>query len=212
MPVLFAEMRARAALRQVARVNALIDTVLSLPRESNYSPGGFMLMAYEELRAHDEVDAATVMLNRAITWFQTRPLTGLDSLQLIAHLGGAFYYAGRWDEAEKLFSNAVHDQKYYSTLALGFLGAIAARRGDRAAANQVLATLEGLTFVDEWLAFEAKFGRARIKALLGESEEALRLLIDAIGDQGRDLHTEFDFESLADNPEFIKFTTPKGVG
>jgi DNA-binding SARP family transcriptional activator/TolB-like protein len=210
MGILVSEVRARAALGQIRKVSALIDSARSLPGEAFYSPGWMMLVAAEEFRAHGEPDAATEILKRAIAWMRVRPAAEADSWMHVYNLAHSLYRAERWDEAEPMFRKLAEKRHYYGAYALGYLGAIAARRGDRVLAEQILAALEGLTFADEWLAYEAKFARAKIKALLGDAEGALRLLREAKGDQGGDLHTEFDFESLANDPDFRAFTKPKG--
>ncbi len=61
----------------------------------------------------------------------------------------------------------------------------------------------------------ATLERARIAALLGDREEAMTLLQQAIDKAanygfGVWLHRDMDFESLRDYPPFQEFTRPKG--
>jgi hypothetical protein len=56
------------------------------------------------------------------------------------------------------------------------------------------------------------FGQARIMAVLGNPQESLRLLREALGGQGQDLHTEADFAAMASDPAFRLFVKPRADG
>jgi hypothetical protein len=75
---------------------------------------------------------------------------------------------------------------------------------------RILKALERLTQSTERPVGEVFYSQARIRALLGDREGAVRSLHDWIGGQGFDLHTEIDFESLADYAPFREFIRPKG--
>jgi hypothetical protein len=92
----------------------------------------------------------------------------------------------------------------------GFLGVLAARRGDTEEALRGGEGLEGLAPRD--------FGRdsywqACIASLLGERERAMVLLREAYA-RGRpfsvNLHTDMDLEPLHDYPPFQDLLRPKG--
>ena len=205
---IYLEVRTRAALGQLPRVRALIDSALSYPREPRYTPGNLMMIAATEFRAHDWPAAEKELLTRAIDWYRANPTAERDSS--IYSLAAALYQAGRWDEAEPLFRKMLVKDSVGAPWYLGSLGAIAAHRGDRAAAQQYADSLVTVRFPNQLRAYDGKYERARIKAVLGDTDGALQLLREAAGPQGMDLHAEFDFESLADNPAFKEFTRPKG--
>ena len=106
----------------------------------------------------------------------------------------------------------------------GYLGALAARRSERAEALRISAWLEQLA--QPYLFGINTLWQARIRALLGEPERATVLLRTAIG-QGAALygtsqsiwisrtdlawlHRDVDFESLRDLPLFQDILRPKG--
>jgi tetratricopeptide (TPR) repeat protein len=206
---LYLEVRTRAALGQLRRVRVLLDSALSYPRERNYTPGNLMMIAAVEFRAHGRPAAQKELLRRAIDWYRDNPTAQSDSS--ISYIATALYQAGRWDEAEPLFRKMLVKDSAGAVFYLGALGAIAAQRGDRMMAAQRYAdSLDAVRFPNELRAYEGKYERARIKALLGDAQGALQLLREAAGPQGMDLHAEFDFESLLDIPAFKEFTRPKG--
>ena len=93
----------------------------------------------------------------------------------------------------------------------GWLGLIAVRRGDRAAADSISASLAERT--GPITPGGVPYTRARIAAALGERERAVALLQDAFA-QGWEYsvwdHRSIDFESLRDYPPFQKLLRPKG--
>jgi hypothetical protein len=204
------ELRARVALRQTSAVTALLDTALSYPRTENESPGRLMLLASEEFRAHGALEASTVVLDRAITWYRSRPADEVTLETDLFPLAEALYVAGGWDEADSLFRRIAAEEPRHWSEVQGFLGASAVRRGDHAGAQRILATLDHLRRSGERPVSEVFYAEARIKTLLGDREGAVSLLRDWIGGQGFDLHTAIDFESLRDYPPFREFVRPKG--
>lgn len=204
------EARARAALGDVAGVLALADTVLTFPRDGRDTPGTMMLQAAEELRAHGHQAASAVLLDRAIRWFRDRPASEGTSMELRRQFARATYDAGRWTDAEALFRQLVVSDRDGATDHRAMLGAIAAHRGDTVEARRVVETLRELTRSIHRPREDAMFGQARILAVLGDSRESVRLLREALGGQGQDLHTEADFEILSADPAFRLFVRPKG--
>jgi DNA-binding SARP family transcriptional activator/TolB-like protein len=211
LDALWHEVRARAALGQVRRVEMLFDSALSAPTQAGYNPGNVMLMAAEELRAHGEPRASEEALHRAIDWYRTRPPeTSLEHDYDLAHLGGALYLAGEYDEAEVLLRQVAASVPKLKAEMWGRIGAMAVRRGDRAAAVRILRELARFSIPAEGDAYEVGMARARIHALLGDDTIALELLRNAVGAQGIDLHTDIDFQSMARLPAYREFVRPKG--
>jgi hypothetical protein len=93
---------------------------------------------------------------------------------------------------------------------LGYLGAIAARQGNREPALRVDQTLAGLK--RPYLFGRHTVWRARIQALLGERDVAVGLLRDVIAQgypHAHELHSDLAFESLRDYPPFRELVRPK---
>jgi hypothetical protein len=93
---------------------------------------------------------------------------------------------------------------------LGFAGALAARRGDAAAAREADGALAALR--RPYLAGRHTYWRARIAALLGERERAVALLREALreGQMYPALHGNADLVPLRDVPAFRELMRPKG--
>jgi tetratricopeptide (TPR) repeat protein len=198
-----------AALGRVAEVNALIDSALSAPRDPYYTPGTVMHVAAEELRAHGHPAEAMKLLFREIDWYRSTPVVEADSLMHSSNLAYALYLAGRLSEAQPIFLQLAEQPTTQRVFLYGSLGSIAARTGDRVTAQRYLDVLSHLPVADG-AGYEAVLARARISALLGDADSALHLLREAVGGQGMDLHTEFDFEQMLNQPAFREFTRPKG--
>ena len=204
------EARARAALGDVAGAMALADTALSFPRGGRDTPGTMMLQTAEELRAHGHPAASAQLFDRAIAWFRAMPAAEASLLSTRWQFAKATYDAGRWAEADSLFRRLATDDQDGTAVHEGMLGAIAAHRGDVAEATRVVAVLEQRRLSVNRPREDAMFAQARIMAVLGNPQEALRLLREALGGQGQDLHTEADFAAMASDPAFRLFVKPKG--
>jgi hypothetical protein len=92
----------------------------------------------------------------------------------------------------------------------GFVGVLAARRGDRAAAlaaDRALATPHR-----PYLHGRHTYWRARIAALLGDHERAVALLRESLreGQMYPALHGAIDLAPLRDLPTFRELIRPKG--
>jgi tetratricopeptide (TPR) repeat protein len=208
LDVLWHEVRARIALHQVDRALALLDTSLSYPRTKDYPPGALMATAAEEFWGHGHPQAYMEARSHAIDWYRSRP--GDEASGDRFGMALALYQAGRWNEADSLFRRLAAEKPELTSEIQGYLGASAAHRGDRTEAMRILKALERLTQSTERPVGEVFYSQARIRALLGDREGAVRSLHDWIGGQGFDLHTEIDFESLADYAPFREFIRPKG--
>ena len=204
------EARARAALGDVTGAVALADTVLSFPRGGRDTPGTMMLQTAEELLAHGHAAASAGMFDRAIAWFRTMPASEAALLSTRLQFAKATYDAGHWAEADSLFRALARDDQDGTAGHEAMLGAIAAHRGDVAEATRFVAVLERRRLSVNRPREDAMFGQARIMAVLGNPQESLRLLREALGGQGQDLHTEADFAAMASDPAFRLFVKPKG--
>lgn len=221
------EARALVALGRLDEVDRLVDEILAMPSRWGYpscclsrgTPGYVMLSATEELRAHGHREASLKMAGRSVEWYRSRTGEEAEREDTRSGLGDSLYQAERWEEAESVFGAlaAEHpDNIDYK----GRLGALAARRGDRAEALRIA---EELRCLDRpFLYGNQIFRSARIIALLGDKERAFALLREAVA-QGSGSEEEresygygfiyahsMDLESLRGYPPFEELIKPKG--
>jgi len=225
------ELRALAARGDVAALAARLDESLSLSPQSEWTPADVALLTALELRAHGHEQAAGATLERAAGWLATRSPDELAAGVQYRHaLALTHYLAGRLDEAQRLFTHLLADAPHgpagHAALGVGpgslgdlpdaityrgYLGVIAARRGDGAAARrlaQALAAERG-----PYLFGRPAVWRARIHALLGERDQAVALLREGLS-QGFHFnprfHPDVALDVLRDYPPFRELTRPKG--
>ena len=204
------EVRALAALGEVDDVAERIEESLTLPAHAETTPGDVMERAALELRAHGHAAAAADAANRAIDWYRGRPPEEQATSSSRYALARALYLVARWSDArtafERLASERPDDVNY-----LTYVGALAARRGDRAEAMRISTRLDSLR--QPYLRGRHTLGRARIAAVSGERERAVALLREAF-QQGQQhnpaVHTIGDLESLRDYPPFQELLRPRG--
>ena len=94
---------------------------------------------------------------------------------------------------------------------LGLLGVIAARMGDSTEASTISNQLSELR--TPYLNGRHTRWRARIAALLGQPDDAMRLLRESLHQglaYGTWLHSDMDLDSLRDRSDFQELMRPKG--
>jgi tetratricopeptide (TPR) repeat protein/TolB-like protein len=208
------EIAALAALGQVDEVERVMQEASAMPSVEKGDLPRAMVIAALELRAHDRPEAAVAMLQRAAKLVPD--WSAGDRTEALAWVPAMIpYLEGHWQEARERFADlAARDSTDLNVQ--GHLGVIAARIGDR---QEALRISERLGHVGG----RYRYGydtlwRARIAALLGETEEALRLLHLAFGEGlkfvgtfssdppartfGPWLHRDVDLESLRPLPGF----------
>jgi DNA-binding SARP family transcriptional activator len=210
------EASALAALDRLDEVDEVLEAMRSLPSPGYL--GRHLQWVAEELRAHGHRDKAREVFDEAIEWFQSRPN---ETEQVRAGLAWALYDSERWDEAQRPFEELAEEDPdntgYLGRVGLpnsylGWVGLLAARRGDRTEAERIS---EELRSSRNRLTKANIYARASIAAVLGKREEAMGLL-----QQWSDrfpasewpllVHRNIDFESLHDYPPFQEFMRPKG--
>jgi len=194
------EASALAALGRTDDVAAVLDSIRALALTQD-AFGWWLILIAEELRAHGHRDQAREVLDQ---WIQLRP-------QPLGPVAVALYNAERWEDARRLFEGMAAEVGE-DTWLLGWLGLLAARRGDRAEAERISEELQssGGLFNKHNTDF-----RARIAAVLGEADEAVTLLrqnfdMGPPADRYLVVHRGIDFESLQGHPAFQEFLRPKG--
>ncbi len=207
----WAEGMALAALGRVDEISKLVDDVLVLPeRDGQFIAGRVMVFFAREVRVHGYPAEAHMLYNRAVDWFQAEAPKGRTCWQ--GNFVEALYGAERWHEAQVLASElAAEDPK--DIHCQGYLGVLAARRGNTAEAERISAWLavQNPSYHQGWHVY----WRARIAAQLGRREEAVRLLRQALS-QGALMHVngmfheDSDLEPLHGYPPFEELMRPRG--
>jgi DNA-binding SARP family transcriptional activator len=203
------EVQALAALARAADVERLLDSAVVVPQGDGPPPLSIMLQAAIELRAHGDDAAARRAAERAVAWLdaagQADPRSSPPGLR-----AGALFLAERLDEAgvaaDTLLARAPADPS-----ALGLVGLLAARRGDKAEAQRRLDELATLPPRDP--RGDAFRWRTGILAALGDEAGAMGLLRDAVSQgwiQPGELHRDLLLEPLWDRPAFRELIRPRG--
>jgi tetratricopeptide (TPR) repeat protein len=207
------EARALAALGKINELNNLLDESLNMPYPPS-DPGAAMIFTGLELRAHGYREESLPVFERVIRWVESRPKEEAETQRLRTRYAQAIYMSEKWEEAQVLMEN-LHSDHPDNINYLAWLGALAARRGDRDEALRISGILENL---DRPYLYGLHTGwRASIATLLGEKERAVRLLKEALAQgascylaQSFQIHPNMDFEPLYDYPPFKEFMKPKG--
>jgi tetratricopeptide (TPR) repeat protein len=190
---------------RVAETERLIDTMLVQPLVPASAVVFSLRRTAASLAFSGDTAAAHRTLARALAVLDRddrtrRPRTGLDRAQLL-------YDLGELAEAKTLLTALVAADSN-DVEARGYLGLIAARRADTAAA----------VTVDKWLetarpahVFTRTLYRARIAASLGDHERSLQLLGSALDESGRFLvpgYREYpEFACLREDDRFDQLMT-----
>jgi tetratricopeptide (TPR) repeat protein len=201
------ELLALAALGQAEPVGDLLDKSVMLPPQAGWwNYGSVAAITALEFRAHGYRDAAGAVFRRSIAWYRKRADAPDASPFDRYGLARTLYWAGQWqaarDQVTRLLAESPEDMDY-----LGMAGVTAAREGDRGNALRIGERLAAVTRPYPLLGHPTLW-RARITALIGDREQAVTLLRQAISEglmpldvaQGLGypmwLHRDIDFEAL----------------
>ena len=222
------QLRALAALGRTGEAMSLAsatDTLSSGGLDSWWSIDEWIVLT-NELNAHGQPAAARQAAERGVAWAKRRPAVEHNTREHRRQLCDLLYAGGRWNEARwacgALLATHPDDPD-----ALVHLASLAARRGDRAAAERFAVRVGraklvgwfGATFAPSHAVAAAQLSqltRAHIAALTDDREEAVRLLQaesgrwvlwDPLPDQ---LDWDPDFASLRGYPPFEALRRPAG--
>ncbi len=224
------EVQALSALGRGDEVWAGVEEAIGYGSEEQRAAEDLIERAAGELYAHGHREAALEVLARAIEWYETRPeitdtasysyrdaFFGTPEVKQIVDVrrkyGYVLYQAGRLDEAEAVFDRIEIPPRSEDAFECSLNRArIAARRGDQAAAMELS---ECLWDTDkELLMIDRVYQKAILLAILGEKEEAVRLLriraCCGFWGPAYDQHSDFNLLPLSGYPPFEELIAPKG--
>ena len=194
------ERQALAALGNTKELRPRLEALKAL----NPGNGGF-LTAARELRHHGHSEASKEFGQLAVAWYR-QAVADSTTAGRRSLLAQALYDVGDWEEARTMFAAIAAGDTLRSFVGLGYLGIDAARRGDTASAEAVMAKLhrhEISFLLGTNLAWEA-----RIAGQLGQCERAAALLQEALRKGLAQLREVPEFARL-DCAAFKQYMAPK---
>jgi len=203
------ELSALVALGRLNEVESVIDDCTALSDRRAFQCQVVRTVALE-LRAHGHWGALPALVDRA-----TRLYDGLVNEEAAtewdhSQVASMLYSIECWEQArglfERLSSDNPDDLGY-----MGYLGCLAARRGDRETAVRISAQLRQVK--RPYLFGQNTYWCACIAAQLGERERAMELLREAFaqGDEfGAWLHRDMNLQPLWAYPPFEDLIRPRG--
>jgi tetratricopeptide (TPR) repeat protein len=204
------------ALGKVAEVNALINDRMRRASDDEQTPALLMLFAAREYRAHGFVRESDELANRAIAWYQSRPPSEMTSNREF-NVISAFFQAGRLQEARSMIEEIIrrNPAARKDPDIIAFLGRIAARTGDSAAARSYMQRLVEIAQADTTSGRRdtQPYFRALIAAGLGDKAMAVTLLQQAFAEGWQYdpyLHREIEFQAIQDYPPMKELLWPDG--
>ena len=209
LAVLWYEVLALAALGRIDEINKLIDESFTMPPQMGLNPGWIMIYSGQILKINGFKDKSHQVLDRALQWLENRPKEEKETKSHREELAYALYLSERWEEARTIYEDLLKEEPE-NINHIGYLGAMAARRGDREEALRISTQLEEVK--RPYLYGNHTYWRARIAALLGDKENAVRLLRESIA-QGQTywgIITDIALGPLWDYKPFKELIKPKG--
>jgi DNA-binding SARP family transcriptional activator/TolB-like protein len=213
---LFWQARSLAALGRYKELDIVLEQGLRLTPNPEWGPHGMRMhvVISDELRAHGHPEKAREILERALRFYGAAPA----EIRLIRKhrfdVAMALQRLGRLAESRKILEELLAGPPVMGADSLvlrGCLAVVAAAQGD-------LRTVDEL---DRWLrnpGLPYLFGanteyRARVQAILGNREEAVRLLQQAMAEgrmyEGAE-HQIFEYQGLRGYAPFEEWLRPKG--
>lgn len=201
---------ALAALGRIDECRRVVAEALTEPAYWPTRHGEMMVGVAQEFRAHGHDAASLQMAQRALDWFYSTEFEAVWIGKVQASSVCALSLLGHHEEAFRLATGMLADEPDSWPLQAE-VGIEAAWIGDRSTADEMS---QRLAAVDAPFTMGGpSYHRAAIAAQLGEPDEAIRLLQQAITRGFKDyrqLHVDIDLDPLRDNPEFKEILRPKG--
>jgi DNA-binding SARP family transcriptional activator len=204
------EVRALAALGRVQEVTQRLDESLSFRSSPRINPGRVMLWAAAELLTHGFQAGADSALVHFHAWYDALNPEARGQSNLRYLRARALYAQGRFESAREEFLDLSAEDPG-DVNSLRYLGAIAARVGERGLAMEYAEALGALD--RPYLFGRHTWGQAAIAALLGDEEQAVALLRTSVSEGvyfGTSLLSDLDLLVLKNFPPFQAFIEPRG--
>jgi tetratricopeptide (TPR) repeat protein len=207
---LFNELRALAALGRIEEIRGILEGVY----ETDPDPADAVSAAALELAVHGNGAKAQALWDELLEWADAFYPDAATNRATRATYAEVLYRAGRYEEAFRIYEAILADDPTSVTYR-GYVGVTAARIGDTGIAYEMSQELESLAPpgpLNPGLSGRT-FWRARIASVLGEKDEAVRLIYLAHeqgANYGPGLHRNPDLIPLHDYPPFIELLRPKG--
>jgi hypothetical protein len=207
------ELLALSALGRGREVSERLAEIDAFPPDPIRQPAPVMREIALDLAVHGDTVGARTMLEHLLRWHASRPAPEQATEKLRFERAQTYFAAGHADSA-RVITEQLHRARPQSEQYAGLLGALAARRGDRAEAGRIdrlLASLERPLGRGQ-----ATYWRACMAALLGDHDRAVDLLARVL-DAGYvyqvrylDVHIEPSFSALRTHPRFQALLRPRG--
>lgn len=177
-----------------------------------------------ELRAHGHEDLARKLAEQTMTSLHAAQVEGREVDQIL--LAQVLFEAERWEESRRAWA-AIRDaeadrswgreaEKWFFRLdkieAWGHLGVLAAKRGDREAADRAYEWLESFRPEQPWESARSMLWRVALDAERGRRGRAVRLLEEYVRRHGwlRLTHASAEVRALVGYPPFEELMRPAG--
>jgi tetratricopeptide (TPR) repeat protein/TolB-like protein len=198
------EMQLRAARGQATPLHELLDHMLGL---HGLAAVPAAIDAARESRIHGHSELADDLLHRVLDWLTSQPEDTRATAGYRDALGRVLYALGDWSEASRLFQVLVAERPL-DVDRLGRLGTALARLNERDAALQVAARLRDTD--TPYLYGRHTRWQAQIRAALGDSVDAVRLVRQAI-EEGSPygIHPPPEFEGWDAYGPYARVMRPK---
>jgi serine/threonine protein kinase/tetratricopeptide (TPR) repeat protein len=198
---------ALAALGRFDEIARLAEDCFTIP--ARHGTAGLTLrIVAEELRAHGHPEPSAALAERVLEWYRTQPPS--DNPRHRMELARVLQLTGRWDDSRAILDQLAA-QRPDDLRVLGMLGVVSAHLGDRARARRCADSIDIPD--DDASHGYASLLQARIAAKLGDHENAIRLIRQALS-EGRPysigFHRDIALEPLWNEPEFLEILAPKG--
>jgi tetratricopeptide (TPR) repeat protein len=204
-----AEIRAWAARGDIQAIDSLLALLSQRPPVPGAPFGARPLLAALELREHGYPAEVDRLLGQSIDWFAGRPAS-----EARADRGQAFLAAGRWGDADTLFTAVTGALTASNSVYIGYLGdrgVALAHLGEVDSARAQMRRLEQVPGPRVMAAYAGP-ARAAITAALGDSQKAIELLDEAYRNgypYGVSLHESVWWHPLRSIPQFRDVIRPR---
>jgi tetratricopeptide (TPR) repeat protein len=201
---------ALVGLGRIEETNGVLDEILAWPQAGLWQGYYFTVLA-AWLRLNGHADAAQRVIARGVEWYEARPPETKASASWRAEYARALYVANRCDEGYGV-AKPLADESPEDLDQRGFVGILAACRGDREAALETSRWLEALD--RPYLRGDHTRWRSLILGELGDRDNAVGLLRQAYAEGSRYIETwsweRLPLESLRGYAPYEELMRPKG--